>query len=182
VVSFQALVKNATKLFLMGLGGVLGAAAMVWARVNSDWITIRIPGVMVPGSDQPLEYEARVWGVVALAFATGVLTCCWLVIAVWLRSVRRERRLARVLEQVEAKMRLRGVRDLASFDETLALPSSGAAKRGGAIRDFEELEHDEDAIPRGSNGLPSMYDDPDDGEPDDSPVTEPAPGGRGEES
>lgn len=164
----QALLKNATKLVLMGLGGVLGAAVMVWARANSDWVTIRIPSVMVPGSGEPIEYEAQVWGIVALSFAGGVLSCIWIALAVWLRSVQRERRLARVLEQVEEQIRASRTPGLLGSDEALALPASRPSWRDLSLREFDELDPEDDhELLANESDLPEGYDELDEHGDDD---------------
>ncbi len=160
----QALLKNATKLLLMGLGGVLGAAVMVWAWANDTWVTISIPSVLVPGSELPLEYEAKVWGVVALAFAGGALSCIWIALYVWVRSMRRERRLARILEQVEEKMKLADELGGVGLDDALALPeTTDEPSQQRRLSKLEVLEDDDDDLfLSGSAGLPRAYDDPED--------------------
>ncbi len=161
--SLRTLVRNATKLILMGLGGVLGAAVMVWARANSDWVTIRIPSVMVPGSGDPLEYEAKVWGMVALSFACGVLSCFWIALAVWLRAVRRERRLARALEHFEEQIRESRELYLPDAEDELALPPPARPWNDRPLSDLDDVDHDEEEdLLTGANGLPSGYDEPDD--------------------
>ncbi len=169
----QALLKNATKLLLLGLGGVLGAAVMVWAWANDAWVTINLPSVLVPGSEAPIEYEAKVWGVVALSFGGGALSCLWIAIYVWFRSVRRERRLSRILEQVEAKMKLSDELEGVDFDDSLALPEANLPEKGRRLSKLEVLDDDTaDLFLSGSAGLPRAYDDPEDDEPPEDMLEE----------
>jgi hypothetical protein len=161
-VGLRSLLRNLTKLVLMGLGGVLGALVVVWARANSDWATIRLPAVMVPGSSQPVEYEAMVYAVVALSFAAGVFASFWIVLAVWIRAVRRERRLASSLERLETQVaETRGFH--LNQDRTLpALPKPNERRNEQAYEDFDELEQDSmHGLLSDTTQLPEGYDDND---------------------
>jgi hypothetical protein len=149
------------KLFLMVFGGLVGAAAVVWSGANTEWVPVRLPAVMVPGSSQAVEYEVRVYGIVGLAFAAGVGSCLWFALGVWVRSARRERRLSRVLEQVEAHMaenrRLPGGPRRASL-----LPASGDTEEP-VLQEFRDLEQEGAvALLSEAQGLPDGYDEPGD--------------------
>lgn len=161
----KALLQNLTKLLLMGLGGVAGALAVIWARENSDWVTIRLPAIMAPGSGVPLEYEARTYGIVALSFCAGVLSCLWVVFAIWLRAVRRERRLAKALGQLEQQVaESRGLR-LAGPEPVPAL-TDGSVPPEPRYADFDELDRDsEPGVLAGESRLPPGYEDDDSDEP-----------------
>jgi hypothetical protein len=161
-VGIKTLLQNLTKLVLMGLGGVVGALAVIWARENSDWVTIRLPSIMAPGSALPLEYEARVYGIVALSFCAGMVSCLWIVLAIWLRAVRRERRLAKALGQLEQQVaETRGLR-LAEPESVPAL-TDGEPRPEPRYDDFDELDRDsEPGVLAGESRLPPGYDDDDD--------------------
>ncbi len=146
----KPLLRNVATIGLIGLGGVLGAAAVVWVRSNSDWVTVRLPAEMAPGSARDVEYEARVWGIAAIAFCAGLLSTFWIALAVWLRALRRERRLARTLErldqQVEAKRTIRE-------DALIARHA-----------DFDDLEAEDAALLVAPEELPEGYEAVDDDE------------------
>jgi hypothetical protein len=164
-VGIKTLLQNLTKLLLMGLGGVAGALAVIWARENSDWVTVRLPSIMAPGSGVPLEYEARVYGIVALSFCAGVLSCLWIVLAIWFRAVRRERRLAKALGQLEQQVtESRGLR-LDQSEHVPALPEGGLPPEA-RYDDFDELDRDsEPGLGSGESRLPPGYEDDDEGPP-----------------
>jgi hypothetical protein len=168
-VGIKSLLRNLTKLVLMGLGGVAGALAMVWARDNSDWVTIHLPSIMAPGSGTPIEYEARIYGIVAISFGAGLLSCLWIVLAIWFRAVRRERRLAKSLGQLEAQVaESRGLR----LDRDAAVPALPGGAGEPRYDDFDELDRDsEPGVLSGENRLPAGYDDCDD---DASPPSDPS--------
>ena len=154
-----AFVRNLMKLFLMVFGGLLGAAAVVWSGANTDWAPIRLPAVMVPGSSQPVVYEVRVYGIVGLAFAAGVASCLWFSLGVWIRSARRERRLSRVLEQVEVQMAENRRLPVGPSAGGL-LPAAGDAEEP-VLQEFRDLEQEGAvALLSEAQGLPDGYDEP----------------------
>lgn len=169
----RALLRNLTKLVLLGLGGVLGAIVVVWARANSDWATLRLPPMMVPGSNESVEYEARVYALVVLSFAAGLLASVWIALTIWVRAVRRERRLARALERLEAQVaETRGLR-LGSAEPVPALPASQKADSEPHFEDFDDIEGDsEPGLISDVVRLPAGYDDLDDVEAVDEPSDE----------
>lgn len=145
----------------MGLGGVLGALVVIWAGANDEWATVRMPAVMIPGSQQPVEYEARVYALVAISFFTGVMASLGIALTIWVRSVRRERRLARALERLEAQVaETRGLHLHSSNQDLLEAKGS---KRDPHYEDFDELEQDSiQGLLSDSIRLPEGYDDPED--------------------
>jgi len=158
-VGIKTLLQNLMKLVLMGMGGVAGALAVIWARDNSDWVTIRFPSIMAPGSGIPLEYEARIWGIVALSFSAGVLSCLWIVLAIWLRAVRRERRLAKALGQLEEQVAESRRFRLAEPEAVPAL-TEGSVPPERRYDDFDELDRDsEPGVLSGESRLPPGYED-----------------------
>lgn len=159
----KALIRTLTKLVLIGVGGVLGALAVVWAGDNSDWVTIRLPSMMALGADRAVEYEARLYGVVALAFLAGVLSCFWVALAIWARALRRERRLSKVLERLEAQVKATRELHLSEQDQTPALAASNQLEKDEHFEDFEELDQDsEPELLSDTSLLPEGYDEPDD--------------------
>lgn len=159
----KALIRTLTKLVLIAVGGVLGALAVVWAGDNSDWVTIRLPAMMVPGSGRAVEYEAKLYGVVALAFTAGVLSCFWIALAIWARAVRRERRLSKVLERLEAQVKATRELHLSEQNKTPALAAPSVVVKEEHFEDFEELDQDsEPELLSDTSQLPEGYDEPDD--------------------
>ena len=103
-----------------------------------------------------------------LSFAGGVVSCFWITLAVWLRSLRRERRLARVLEQVEARLTESRNNELAAEPGTLALPAPYGTSGRPLVSELEEFGRDEDSgITSVALSLPRGYDDDDQDDPID---------------
>lgn len=167
----KPLLRNAARLGLLAIGGVVGAVAVVWVRANSDWAVVRLPSMMAPGSTQDIEYEARVYGIVAIAFGAGLLTSMWLAVAVWLRAMRRERRLIQNLEQVERQVASKRAVRLDS-DAGPAKPSFEGAppEPGGLLEGLADL--DDDPLLSDAPSLPPAYYEPGDDEDDAPPERE----------
>jgi hypothetical protein len=162
-VGLKALIRTLTKLVLIAVGGVLGALAVVWAGDNSSWVTIRLPAMMVPGAGRAIEYEARLYGVVALSFSAGVLSCFWIALAIWARAVRRERRLSKVLERLEAQVKATRELHLSEEDQAPALAASNRSEKEDRFEDFEELDQDDEPeLISDTSQLPEGYDEPED--------------------
>lgn len=154
----RALLKNLTKLVLMGLGVVLGVLIVIWSRSNADWVVIRFPDIMSLGSSEDIEYEARLYGIVALSFSAGVLSCLWFALAIWIRAVRRERRLAKVLEDVEAQVAETQKLHFAPEQSIKSLPSPG--ENSANFEDFDEIDEDnETRLISDTSRLPEGYDE-----------------------
>ena len=153
----RPLLRNAARIGLLAVGGVMGAIAVVWVRANSDWATVRLPAVMAPGTAEDVEYEARVYAIVAIAFAAGVLASFWVAVAVWLRAVARERRLSQLAQRVEREVKATRElhEDVLRQREALAVP---ALARGGRPSPFDEFESlDEDRLLAEASELPPGY-------------------------
>jgi hypothetical protein len=179
-VALRALLQNVARLLVLAVAGVLGALVVVWARANTEWAPVNVPAVMAPGQARPLEYEARIYAIVGVSYLAGVVTCVWLALAVWVRAVRRERRLARALERLEAQIDagrppaassrpIDPLAPLAGHVPSLPAPRTAATLADGVDRG---LLSDAPRLPAGYDDL----DDDDDDIDDDLDVTKEEPG------
>jgi len=149
--------RNVAKLGLVALGGVLGIIAMAWSRANAEWVAVRLPSSLIPGNTSDLEYEAQLFSVVGISFIAGVICTMWLALTVWLRAHRRERNLAKSLDQVE-----RQIEATRALHKDVDRPTGGALPERAldteGYEEFEELQAgDGEELLSGPDDLPEGY-------------------------